>query len=124
MSLNIFISWQPIRIQRGTVSPGDINMEVRLPENLEGQFSRFHWTTQRQVGTPTLIIYFAGKVRNIETNSEPRIKHFRFESLTKEQKEQNQLKQPTIHNTRQTLRYLLLKATETQMMVCLGIRTA
>jgi hypothetical protein len=99
-------------------------MEVRLPENLEGQFPGLHWTTQRQVGTPTLIIYFAGKVRNIETNSEPHIKHFRFQSLTKEQKEQNQLKQPTTHNARQPLRYLSLKATETQMMFCLGIRTA
>jgi len=99
-------------------------MEVRLPENLEGQFSRLHRTTQHQVGTPTLIIYFAGKVRNIETNSEPHIKHFRFESLTKEQKEQNQLKRPTIHSARQTLKYLSLKGTETQMIVCFCIRTA
>jgi hypothetical protein len=71
----------------GIFSPEDINMEIRLPENLEGQIPHLHWTTQRQVATPTLIIYFPGKVRNIETNSERRNKHFRFQSLPKEQKE-------------------------------------
>ena len=73
----------------GAPSLQGTSKEARLPENLEGQFSCLHRTTQRQVGTPALIIYFPGKVRNIKTNCEPRNKQFGFQSLNKQQKELN-----------------------------------